>query len=79
MRLAAICTQPGLPRPLVGAHAPSLPTTARLAQTADLGSWFDLFSDVQSDPADPMPLAPTADAKVALGCQEDGQSCNVYA
>ena len=48
--------------------------------SVDLGSWFDAFSDVQSDAGDPMPLAPTPEVKEANGCLPgDGRPCNVYA
>lgn len=50
------------------------------AQSVDMGVWFDSFSDKQSDPGDPMPLAPPATStSLPGGCvNAAGLPCNVY-
>lgn len=43
-----------------------------------MGEWFDSFSDLKSDPEDPMPLAPPSTNSSGGYTNELGQPANVY-
>ncbi|KAI3429737.1 hypothetical protein D9Q98_010052 [Chlorella vulgaris] len=44
----------------------------------DMGQWFRDYSDVKSDPDDPMPLAPVNSNQTGGVVGEDGEPVNVY-